>query len=147
MENVPWKPFREIVPFRKEMDNLFKRFFGESPLAEVFAEQWLPAMDVSETEDMVLVKAELPGLEVSDIEVSMLGDRLMIKGEKKKEAERTGEHYHSSERYYGAFQRSFQLPATVKIDQVEAKFDKGILTITLPKTEEAKTKEVKIPVR
>ncbi len=147
MEPVTWKPFKELVPFKKEMDNVFRRFFGESPFGEAMTDQWLPAMDVSETEEMVLVKAELPGLDVNDIDVSIIGDRLSIKGEKRKETEREGEHFHSSERYYGAFQRSFQLPATVKIEQIEAKFEKGILTITLPKTEEAKTKEIKIQVK
>lgn len=147
MDLVPWRPLRELAPFRREMDNLLRRFFGESPLAGTLTEEWLPAMDVSETEDSILVKAELPGLEVKDIEVSLLGDRLIIKGEKKREEEKKGEHFHSTERYYGTFQRSFRLPATVNTEKIEAKFDKGVLTVTLPKTEEAKTKEIKIKVK
>ena len=147
MELVPWRPFRELAPLKREMDSLFKRFFGELPFAGTAPEEWLPAMDVSETEDSILVKTELPGLEVQNIDVSILGDLLTIKGEKKREEEKKGEYFHCTERYCGSFQRSFRLPSTVNIDKVEAKFDKGILTIALPKTEEAKTKEIKIQVK
>ena len=147
MDPAPWSPLRELAPLRKEMDSLFRRFWGELPFTGTPAEEWLPSMDVSETADSIVVKAELPGMEAKDIDVSILGDRLTIKGEKKKEEEKKGEHFHSMERYYGSFQRSFRLPSTVNMDKIEAGFDKGILTITLPKTEEAKTKEIKIEVK
>jgi HSP20 family protein len=147
MELVPWKPFREISTLRKEMDNLLNRFFGKSSLAEAFGGEWSPTMDVSETASSIVVKAELPGLEVKDIDVSMSGDVLTIKGEKRKEQEEKDEHHHYSERYYGSFQRSFRLPTTIQSDKIEASFEKGILKITLPKTEEAKKKEIKIKVK
>lgn len=89
----------------------------------------------------------MPCLEAKDIEVTLSGDLLTIKGEKKKEEEKKDEKYHCAERFHGMFVRSFGLPASVKVDKVEAKFDKGVLTITLPKTEEAKTKEIKVPVK
>ncbi|MDY0041565.1 MAG: Hsp20/alpha crystallin family protein, partial [Desulforhabdus sp.] len=133
MELVPWKPFRELGTLRKEMDNLLNRFFGKSSLAEAFGEEWSPTMDVSETESSIVVKAELPGLEVKDLDVSMSGDVLTIKGEKRKEEEEKGEHHYYSERYYGSFQRSFRLPTTVQSDKIEASFENGVLKIILPK--------------
>jgi HSP20 family protein len=146
MDLIPWKPHREFASLRKEMDNLLSSFLGEGSFPSPFAEAWNPAVDVSETEDGIHVKAELPGLEAKDIDVSILGDRLTIKGEKTKEEERKGEHFHTSERYHGSFRRSFRLPATVQTEKIEASFQKGVLTITLPKTEEAKSKEIKIKV-
>lgn len=147
MELIPWKPFKEVTTLRKEMDNLLNRFFGRSTFGEAFGEEWSPTMDVSETANSIVVKAELPGLEAKDIDVSISSDVLTIKGERKKEKEEEGEHYHYSERYYGSFQRSFRLPSTIQADKIEASFEKGVLKITLPKTEEAKKKEIKIEVK
>ncbi|NLI83496.1 MAG: Hsp20/alpha crystallin family protein [Deltaproteobacteria bacterium] len=148
MDLMPWKPFRkEIEPFRREMERLWDRFFGESFFSRPFAETWQPSADLLETETAIVVKSDLPGLDASDIDVSLSGDVLTIKGEKRKEEERSGERYHSVERYYGSFQRSFRLPAPVQTDKVEATFDKGVLTVTLPKTEEAKKKEIKVQVK
>ena len=147
MDLVPWKPFKEFTSLRKEMDNLLNRFFGEARFPAPLTEVWSPAVDVSETEEAIFVKAELAGLDAKDIDVSILGNCLTIKGAKTKEEEKKGEHFHSTERYYGSFQRSFQLPTTVDMEKIEAKFDKGILTVTLPKTEEARSKEIKIQVK
>jgi HSP20 family protein len=148
MDLVPWKPFREeLISFRKEMDRLWNRAFGESSLGRAFGTDWQPSADIAETAESITVKAELPGLEPKDIEVTLSGDLLTIKGEKKKEEDKKDEKYHCSERFHGTFERSFRLPAGVKLDKVEAKFDKGVLTITLPKTEEAKTKEIKVQVK
>ncbi len=147
MELVPWRPFGEVSSVRREMDRLWNRFFGETPFARTFAEEWLPSVDISETEDKLLIKAELPGLETKDVKVSVSGDVLTIKGEKKKEEEEKDEHHYCVERYYGSFQRSFQLPTGVQADKVEAAFDMGILKVTLPKVEEAKKKEIEIKVK
>jgi HSP20 family protein len=147
MELTPWKPIKDLIPLRKEIDNLYKRFLGEGSLAETFGEGWAPSVDVSETEEGYFIKAEIPGLEAGDIDVSILGDRLTIKGEKKKEEEKSGEHFHSVERYYGSFQRSFTLPSTAQIDKTEASFEKGVLKISIPKSEEAKSKAIKVEVR
>jgi HSP20 family protein len=147
MELVPWKPFGEVSSFRKEMDRLWDRFFGETPFGRTFTEEWLPSVDVSETKDKLLIKAELPGLEAKDVNVSVSGDVLTIKGEKKKEEEEKDEHYYHCERYCGSFQRSFRLPVNVQTDKVEATFDKGVLNITLPKTKEATKKEIKVKVK
>ena len=136
MELVPWRPFRGISSFRKEMDDLWNKFMGETPFARTVTEDWLPSVDISETKDKLLIKGEFPGLDVKDINVSISGDLLTIKGEKKREEEEKDEHHHYIERYSGSFQRSFQLPTSVKADKVEAAFDKGVLKITIPKVEE-----------
>jgi HSP20 family protein len=147
MDLVAWKPFRdELSAFRKEMDRLWNRAFGETALGRVSETEWRPSADIAETPESITVIAELPGLEPKDIEVTLSGDLLTIKGEKKKEEKKQHEKYYYAERLHGMFERSFRLPVGVKMDKVEAKFDKGVLTITLPKTEDAKTKEIKVPI-
>jgi HSP20 family protein len=147
MELMPWRPFGEVGSIRKEMDELWSRFLRETPFFRRGAGEWTPSMDVSETKDSLVLKAELPGIEAKDVKISVSGDLLTIKGEKKKESEEKDENRHYQERYYGSFQRSFRLPTNVKKDKVDAAFDKGVLTITLPKTEEAKEKEIEIKVK
>jgi len=148
MEIIPWRPFGgEVGSLRREMDDLWRRFFGETPLAHWAGEEWWPTVDVSETKDNFMIKAELPGMDEKDMSVTISGNVLTIKGEKKKEEEEKDEHHYRAERYYGSFQRSFQLPSSIKADKIEADFEKGILKVTLPKVEEAKKKEVKIKVK
>jgi len=148
MELVPWRPFeRELSSFRKEMDNLWGRFFGEAPLVRTFKEEWSPTVDISERKNDFLIKAELPGVDEKDIAVSISGDLLTIKGEKKKEEEEKDEHHYRVERYYGSFERSFRIPTGVKADKIDATFDKGVLKVTVPKAEEAKKKEIAVKVK
>jgi HSP20 family protein len=148
MQLVPFKPFnREIGTLEKEMENLWNRFFGETGFAKPFAEEWAPTVEVSETKDKYIVNAELPGRETKDVNVTLSDDILTIKGEKKKETEEKDEDRYFSERYYGSFQRSFQLPAGAKADEVEASFDKGVLKIEFPKKEEVKKKEIEVKVK
>ena len=147
MELVPWRPLGELSSFRKEMDRLWDRFFRDKPFGRMFTEEWLPSVDIAETKDKLLIKVELPGLEAKDVDVSISGDFLTIKGEKQKEEEEKGEHYYCCERYSGSFQRSFRLPVDIQDDKVEATFDKGVLKITLPKSEEAKKKKIEIKVK
>ena len=144
MEIVPRSPFGELSTLRREMDDLWNRFFGETRLPRILAREWLPSVDISETKDNLVVKAELPGLEAKDIDVSISGDVLTIRGEKKKEEEKKDEHFHYRERYAGSFQRSLRLPAGVRSDEVEAAFKNGVLNITIPKAEEAKKKQIEI---
>ena len=144
MDIVPWRPFREIGTLRRDMDSLWNRFFGETSLPSIFSQEWAPRVDVSESKDNVVVKAEIPGMDAKDMNVSVSGDILTIKGEKKKEEEKKEEHYHYRERYSGSFQRSLRLPVAVKGEKADATFKDGVLTITIPKAEEAKKKEIKI---
>ena len=146
MEIVPWRPLRELRSVRKEVERLWNELFDETPFAKRCAEEWTPSVDISETEKDFIIEAELPGVELKDINVTISADRLTLKGEKKREEEGKGELYYRTERYYGAFQRVFQLPTQVQDDKIEATFDKGILKITVPKGEEAKKKRIKIQV-
>jgi HSP20 family protein len=143
--------------FRGEMDRLFDRF-GFPSLRRMFDSEpaWrpmssfgfsAPLIDISEDEKAYRIAAELPGLDAKDFDVSVLGDMLVLKGEKRQEAEQKDKNYHFSERAYGAFQRSFELPASVERDKIAADFSKGVLTITLPKTAEAQKQSKKIEVK
>jgi HSP20 family protein len=119
-----------------ELDRLF-----ESPLTG-----WAPALDVYEDKDNVLVKAELPGLKREDIDVSLQDGALVISGERKIEKVEEGVEVHRQERFYGKFQRALTLPEPVAADKVKADYKDGILTITLPKTEEAKPRKIDVRV-
>lgn len=145
-----WGPFREMSGLQKEMDRLFGQHFGRmrGPEEEdLAATAWAPPVDIFETEDKVVLKAEFPGLKKEDIEIQVRDNTLTLKGEKKFEKEVKEESYHRVERAYGSFQRSFTLPSTIKQDGIEASFKDGILEISLPKAEEAKPKQVKIQVK
>jgi HSP20 family protein len=147
MNIVPWKPFNEMTTLRREMDSLWDRFFPEIPLRERYVTQeWLPSIDLTETKDKLVVKAELPGLEAKDVELTLTDDILTIRGEKKVEKEEKDEHRYYVESYHGEFERQIKLPTPVNTGKIDATFDKGILTINLPKSEEARKKEIKINV-
>jgi HSP20 family protein len=144
-ELMQWRPFREVSRLRREMDRLWEDYYGLGrrafrPLEMEFA----PALDVKETADQIVVKAEIPGIDAKEINISLTGDVLTIKGEKKSEKEEKDENYHLVERSYGSFSRSLALPAAVDQDKIEASYDKGVLTITCPKKEKVKPKAIKI---
>jgi HSP20 family protein len=145
-ELTPWRPFRELATVRDEMDSLWERFLGEWPVLEPFRREWTPSLDVSEMKDSIVVKAEIPGIDPKDIDISLTGAALTIKGEKKQEKEQKDENYHRVERSNGAFARSVRLPKEVQSDKIEGSYKNGVLKITLPKSEEAKKKEIKIKV-
>ena len=158
---VPWSRRKEIPvrreeadPFlalKEEMDNLFEEFsrswldFPFSGGIDRRLEGYVPKIDVSEDGDEILVTAELPGIDEKDIDVSLTRDALTIKGEKKISKEDKGKDYYRMERSYGAFHRTIPLPEGVDTDKVKATFKNGVLTVTLPKTAEAKERK-KIPV-
>jgi HSP20 family protein len=106
-----------------------------------------PAIDMSEDDKAYRISAELPGIDAKDIDVSLSGDTLILKGEKRQEKEEKDKNYHFSESSYGSFRRSFQLPSSIDQNKVAADFSKGALTITLPKTAEAQKPQKKIEVR
>jgi HSP20 family protein len=147
--------------FRSEMDRLFDRFasgFGFPSLRRIFDFEptWrpisafdfsAPAIDMSEDDRVYEISAELPGLDAKDIDVSVSGSTLVLKGERRQEKEEKDKNYHFSERAYGSFQRAFDLPGSVDRDKVSADFSKGVLTITLPKTPEAQTQQKKFEVK
>jgi HSP20 family protein len=123
---------------RQEMDRVFDRFF--EPRWDVLEStgDWAPKVDVSETKDAIVVKAEIPGVDQKDINVSLQDQMLTIKGEKHHEKEDKDEKYHRVERSWGSFTRAFRMPAAVDREKVEATFKNGTLTITLPKAPGAK---------
>ena len=145
--------------FRSEMDRVFDRFgrgFGFPSLRRMFDIEppWrssfsfsMPAIDMSEDDKAYKIAAELPGMDAKDIDVSVIGDMLVLKGEKRQEKEEKDKNYHFSERAYGSFQRAFELPASVDRNKLAADFSKGVLTITLPKTAEAQQPTKKIEVK
>ncbi len=106
-----------------------------------------PAIDMSEDEQSYKICAELPGLDPKDVDISVSGDMLTLKGEKRQETERKEQNYHFSERSYGSFQRAFQLPGSVDRDKISADYSKGVLTIHMPKTAEAQRQPKKIEVK
>jgi len=132
---TPWKGMDVL---RNEMDRVFERFFEPRWDELESAGEWAPRVDVSETKDAVVVKAEIPGVEQKDISVSLQDQVLTIKGEKRHEKEEKDEKYHRVERSWGAFVRAFRMPAAVAGDKVTATFKDGMLTVTLPKAPEAK---------
>jgi len=153
-------PAHPLVSLRREVDRLFEDFsssFSRWPLGRnLFDERFwrlpqleigLPVVDVAETDKDYRVTAELPGMDEKDIEVTLSGDTLTIKGEKKEEKEETHKGYRLSERRFGMFHRAFSLPPGVEADKIAAEFSKGVLTVTLPKTALAKKEPKKIAVK
>ncbi len=139
-----WRPFQDL---KKEMDRLWQEFFGKSYLPERWeVVEWAPAVDVSETEDEVIVKADLPGVKPEEIEINLVDNVLTIKGEKKRETEEKKENYYRVERYYGSFMRAIQLPSEVDVEKVKAQYKDGVLKVTLPKKPEAKKKLIKVEI-
>jgi len=108
---------------------------------------WTPAVDVAENENEVQVKVELPGVSKDDVKITMQENILTIRGEKKQDKETKNTEYHRVERSYGSFQRSFTLPTNVKHEKIEASYNDGVLTVTLPKAEEAKPKQIEVKVK
>lgn len=141
-----WPAFGRLSDLREEIDRLF-----ESPLAELtrpsnLLSGWTPALDVFEDKDSFVVKAELPGMKKEEIEVSLHDGSLSISGERKSETKHEEAEVYRAERFFGRFQRSVTLPTTVAADKVKAAYKDGVLTITLPKTEEAKPKHIDVSV-
>jgi HSP20 family protein len=145
-ELTAWPNFGRLASLRDEIDRLF-----ESPLAELGrASQWLsgwtPALDVYEDKENFIVKAELPGMKKEDIEVSLHDGALSISGERKSEENHEDSEVYRAERFFGRFQRAVVLPAPVAADKIRAQYKDGILTVTLPKTEEAKPKKIDVNI-
>jgi len=139
-----WDSFREAISLRDAMNSLLQESFvrpGGMPAAN--GHSTLP-LDVSETENEFVVKASLPGIKPEDVQITVHGDMLTIRGESKVEEEKKDEHWHLRERRYGSFQRSVSLNTPVNSDQAQASFEHGVLTLTLPKSEAAKPRQIKI---
>jgi len=140
-----WDPFRDLSVLQERMNRLFedagRGYRGDEAAATT---TWSPAVDIFETENEIMVRAELPGIERKDIVLNLDNNVLTLKGERKFEKETRQENYHRIERSYGAFSRAFSIPAMVDEDKIRADYKDGILTIALPKKEQVKPKQIKI---
>lgn len=141
-----WEPFRELQEIQQEMNRLFDSFFGRPATVSAAERTWLPLCDMWETKDDLYVTFELPGVREKDIHLTITGDLLTVKGERRWEREQRDDSYHRLERVYGKFERSVPLPVPVQADKVKATYRDGILEIRLPKAEEVKPKEIKIEI-
>jgi HSP20 family protein len=148
MALIRWDPFREMSALQERMNRLFSDVRAQAPVQgeEIVQGTWVPAVDIFETNEAIVIKAELPGITAKDISVEVKDNTLTLKGEKKFEKEVKEENYHRVERSYGSFQRAFTLPGTIQQEKVKAKLRDGILEINLPKVEEAKPKQVKVDI-
>jgi HSP20 family protein len=143
MALVRWDPIRELDSLQGDMNRLFDRFFEGRP-ANGTGRRWIPAMDLVETDDHLVLRGDLPGMTEDDIDIEIKDSVLTVFGERKAENEEKGEGYHRVERAFGSFSRSLTLPQGVDTDQVEANFDKGVLEVRIPKPAEAKPTRVQI---
>ncbi len=153
MKLTKWTPMRDLTSdffnVRRDLDRFFDSFlrgdYGtEDPL---FPAVWTPAADIIERDDAYLVKLELPGVKKNEVKITIENNILTVSGEKKQENELKDKEHYRFERMHGAFRRSFTLPSTVKGEKIEAVYEDGILTISLPKAEEAKPKAIEIKVK
>jgi HSP20 family protein len=147
MALVRWEPVREITSIQSEMNRLFNTFFDTPTTGNGnTARRWMPAMDLVETEDDFVLKADLPGLKEEDVNIEVEENVLTISGERKSEHEDKHEGYVRVERSYGSFRRSLTLPKGVDAEAVTANFDNGVLEVHIPKPEERKPRRVAIQV-
>ena len=148
MSIIRWEPFRDLVSTQDRINQLFNdtfaRAFGNQH--EVTPRGWVPPVDIYETGDSLVLKAELPGINPDDVEIRVEDSTLYLKGERKFEKEVKEENLHRVERSYGTFTRSFSLPSAIDAGKVKAEYQDGILTLTMPKREEAKPRTIKINV-
>ena len=143
---IRWEPAREMMTLREAMDRLFDDAFTR-PLSMAGNGWAVPAVDMYQTDNEVVVKAALPGMKADDVQLNVTGEVLTIKGEIKQKDELKEKAYHLREQRWGSFERSVILPTDVVADKAKADFENGILTITLPKAEEAKPKSISIKAK
>jgi len=141
-----WPNFGRLSDLRDEIDRLFESPLNELTRTSQLLSGWTPALDVFEDKDNFIVKAELPGMKKEDIEVSLHDGSLSLSGERQSETKHEDAEVYRAERFFGRFQRTLTLPTAVAADKANAAYKDGVLTITLPKTEEAKPKHIDVSV-
>lgn len=156
MTLVRWNPAHDLMPFQSDMlgmqpgfNRIFESFFrgDASEPFDMLRSTWAPSVDIAERDEDYLVKVELPGVNKDDVKITLQDNVLTIRGEKHQENESKDSRYHRVERTYGGFQRSFVLPSAVKSEKIDASYKDGILTVSLPKAEEAKPKQIEVKVK
>ena len=141
-----WSPVEPLSTLSEEINRLFDSPFGEFTRHMKLFNGWTPALDVYEDKDNLIVKAELPGMKREEIDLSFHDGTLTISGERKYEEKNEGAQTYRAERFFGKFRRALTLPKPVQSDKAKATYKDGILTVTLPKTEEAKPKQIEVNV-
>ncbi len=141
-----WEPVREMMTLREAMDHLFDEAFTR-PFSSLSGVSTVPAIDLYQTDDEVVVKAALPGLKADDVQISVMGDVLTLRGESRQVEEKKEATWHIREQRYGSFERSIVLPTDVQTDKAKADFEDGILTISLPKAETVKPKSITVKAK
>ena len=149
MTLTPWRGMWEsrFPSLRDEMDKLFEDFFGKADFPSITEGAWVPPVDVQDTKKEVIVTMDVPAVDPKEVTISIIEDRLTIKGERRREEEVRDADYYRSERVYGAFQRIIQLPSEVLGDKAKASCKDGVLKIIIPKSQKAVPKEVKVEVQ
>ncbi len=149
-ELIRWEPFRRLPVFPGRLNSIFDNFFGgqgygvDEPLSEGL---WNPSVDVYETTDNIVLKAEIPEVDEKDVDISVQANTLTLRGERKRDREVKEDSYYRKERSYGSFRRSFALPDSIDPEKIQASFSKGVLKVTLPKREESKPKQFKVKIK
>ena len=159
MTLIRWSPLRdvaswhpvgdlanEIVQMQREIDRMFDHFRG-GVADDTNGATWIPAVDIVEQNGEFIVKTELPGVDRKEVKITVQDNVLTITGEKRQEAQKEGRNYTRVERSFGTFQRSFTLPTTIASERIEASYNDGVLTISLPKVEAAKPREIEVKVK
>ena len=139
-----WDPFRGMGDIQTEINRLFDDIVGRPGTMTAGERMWLPTVDVHETKDDIVLSFDIPGVSEKDVQLTITGDLLTVKGERRFERESTENTYHRAERVYGKFERSVQLPTTVQTDKVKATYREGVLEVKLAKAEEVKPRQIKI---
>ena len=147
--NGEFPAFRGLQSLQHDMSRIFDEFFRGDVLAydSFFSREWNPAVDVVENKDNYVLKAELPGMNKDDVKITLENNILTIRGEKKNELESKEGKYQRIERNYGSFKRSFSLPGSIKVNDIDAQYQDGILTLTIPKAEDERPKIIDVKVK
>lgn len=144
MAIVRWDPFRDLFGIKRDLDRFLGRWDDDE---EASMALWRPAVDIYESEENMVLRAELPGMAKEDVKINVENNVLTLRGERKFDSEVKKENYQRIERAYGSFCRSFTLPTNIDKSKIEASFKDGVLEVTMPKSEEAKPKEIDIKVK
>ena len=139
-----WQPFRELTSLQERMNQVFNDFFPEMNETSLTASWFAPKTDVYEEDDRIVLDMELPGMREEDLNLTLEGNTITVSGERKMEKERKQDRYHRVERSYGTFSRTFSLPATVDQNAVEAKYENGVLHVSMIKRADARPRQITI---
>lgn len=146
MNMVRFDPFKEFEDILRRYSEPVSRSLLDREREGILSANWTPSVDINETKDSYIVKSELPGVEKDDVDISIDDNLLVIRGEKRVEAESDEDKKHRKECLYGSFERSFSLPKQVDVNRVEATFNNGVLKLDIPKAEEAKPKQIQVQI-